>query len=31
MSLYFLIPVYNESANLDQLAENLLRSVPDEK
>ncbi len=31
MSLYFLIPVYNESANLDQLAENLLRSVPEEK
>jgi dolichol-phosphate mannosyltransferase len=31
MNIYFLIPVYNESANLDLLAENLQRSLPDEK
>jgi len=31
MKLYFLIPVYNESVNLDLLAENLLRSLPEEK
>jgi dolichol-phosphate mannosyltransferase len=30
MRLYFLIPVYNESANLDLLAEDLLGSLPAE-
>lgn len=29
MKVYFLIPVFNESANLDLLAENLISSLPD--
>jgi len=30
MNIYFLIPVYNESANLDLLSENLMKSLPEE-